>query len=96
MKNFTKIYELIFNKISALIGNELEDEKLVTELLNIEKYPRRPAYKFANPDGLVLVNCEYEGLKWVQSPNSSYSAKKVDDRLYSMKIALAVQKMIKV
>ena len=80
----------------ALIGNGLEEVSLISELLNVEKYPRRPAYKFANPDGLILVDCNYEGLNWISGKSIKFSADKVNKRLYSMKIALGVQERIKV
>jgi len=81
--------------ILALIGNGLESVDLVEELLDVNRLPRRPSYKYANPDGLVLIDCEYEGVNWVQGHNPRFSANKVDSRLYSMKIALAVQQRIK-
>ena len=74
----------------------MESIDLVTRLLDVDRLPRRPSYKYANPDGLVLIDCEYEGLNWIQGQNVRFSANKVDNRLYSMKIALAVQQRIKV
>ena len=57
----------------ALIGNGLEDVGLITDLLDVEKNPRRPAYRFANPDGLILIDCNYEGLKWINGNNLKFS-----------------------
>lgn len=81
----------------ALIGNKLEKPSLVTELLDVEKFPRRPSYKYANPDGLVLIDCEYENLKWVDGEEQSkFLATKVENKMYNMKIALSVHELIKV
>ena len=80
-----------------MIGNKLEKPSLVTQLLDVEKFPRRPSYKYANPDGLVLIDCEYENLKWVDGEEQSkFLATKVENKMYNMKIALSVHELIKV
>ena len=45
----------------ALIGNELEDITIIDELFDLEKYPRRPGFKSAHPNGLILMNCKFDG-----------------------------------
>ena len=80
-----------------MIGNKLEKPSLVTELLDVEKLPRRPSYKYSNPDGLVLIDCEYENLKWVDGEEQSkFLVTKVENKMYNMKIALSVHELIKV
>jgi tRNA pseudouridine(38-40) synthase len=45
-----------------LIGRGLEDPSIVTELLNVEKYPGKPSYPLADERPLVLHDCQYENL----------------------------------
>ena len=46
--------------ILLLIGEGAEDESLITELLNVEKNPRKPLYRMAEPSGLVLYDCVFD------------------------------------
>ena len=67
------------------------------ELLDVEKYPRRPSYKYANPDGLVLIDCEYDNITWVEAEDQSkFLSTKVENKMYNMKIGLSVHQLIKV
>jgi tRNA pseudouridine38/39 synthase len=45
-----------------LIGRKLEDPSIVTELLNVDKYPGKPSYPLADERPLVLHDCQYENL----------------------------------
>lgn len=81
----------------ALVGNKLEKPTIVKELLDVEKYPRRPSYKYANPDGLVLIDCEYENVMWIDGEDQSkFLASKLENKMYNMKIGLSVHELIKV
>jgi tRNA pseudouridine38/39 synthase len=46
--------------ILLLIGEGLEDESLIRELLAVEKNPRKPLYRMADPSGLVLFDCLFD------------------------------------
>ncbi|CBY18490.1 unnamed protein product [Oikopleura dioica] len=82
--------------ILALVGNKLEKSTIVKELLDVEKYPRRPSYKYANPDGLVLIDCEYENVEWIDGEDQSrFLASKIENKMYNMKIGLSVHELIK-
>ena len=73
--------------ILALIGNGLEETQLVTQLLDVEKIPRRPGYKPAQPDGLVLTGCQFEGLQWIKNPRDLMNARdKVAERQHTTRI----------
>ena len=81
----------------ALVGNKLEKPTIVTELLDVEKHPRRPSYKYANPDGLVLIDCDYENIEWIDGEDQSkFLASKLENKMYNMKIGLSVHELIKV
>ena len=42
------------------VGEGLENEELVSDLLDIEKMPRKPLYALADPSGLVLYDCVFD------------------------------------
>ncbi|WVF71125.1 tRNA pseudouridine(38-40) synthase [Kwoniella sp. CBS 6097] len=46
--------------ILFLIGSKLETPEMVTELLNIEKYPSKPSYTMGDPLPLTLHKCGYK------------------------------------
>ena len=49
-----------------LIAEGLEEPSLITELLDIEQTPRKPLYPLADPSGLVLFDCEYDGIEFTR------------------------------
>lgn len=46
--------------ILLLIGEGLEEETLISDLLDLEKTPRKPLYPLADPSGLVLYDCFFD------------------------------------
>jgi tRNA pseudouridine38/39 synthase len=46
--------------ILLMIGEGIEEEHLIDELLDIEKNPRKPLYRMADPSGLVLYDCLFD------------------------------------
>lgn len=46
--------------ILLLIGEGLENESLVSDLLDIDAFPRKPLYPLADPSGLVLFDCVFD------------------------------------
>jgi tRNA pseudouridine38/39 synthase len=49
--------------VLLLIGEGLEKETLVSDLLDINLYPRKPLYPLADPSGLVLFDCIFPGIE---------------------------------
>ena len=46
-----------------LVGRGLEETSIVTEMLNVEKYPGKPAYDLADERPLVLHDCGFQDLQ---------------------------------
>eukprot|EP00736_Rhodelphis_marinus_P011297 Rmarinus@m.19209 len=47
-----------------LVGMKLESPDIVSQLLDLSKYPRKPQYSMASGAPLVLFECGFEGLHW--------------------------------
>ncbi|KAF9877715.1 tRNA pseudouridine synthase A [Colletotrichum karsti] len=62
--------------ILFLIGQRLEKPELVTELLDVEKTPRKPNYDLACDTPLVLWNCVFPGDKESRTQKEGASALK--------------------
>ncbi|EIF45229.1 putative trna pseudouridine synthase [Brettanomyces bruxellensis AWRI1499] len=56
------------------IGQKLEEPTIVKDLLNINMYPCRPAYKLAHDIPLILYDCGYDPqtVKWTAGPSRKY------------------------
>lgn len=50
--------------ILLLIGEQLEEASLISKLLDLEQTPRKPLYPLADPSGLVLYDCNFEGINF--------------------------------
>ena len=50
--------------ILFLVGEELEEKSIIKELLDIEKYPSRPQYDYAEPENLFLWKCSYDCIQF--------------------------------
>lgn len=50
-------------QVLFMIGNRLEPPSVITELLNVDKYPGKPAYPLAPERPLVLHSCGYPNLQ---------------------------------
>ncbi|KAM4698726.1 LOW QUALITY PROTEIN: tRNA pseudouridine(38/39) synthase [Rhinophrynus dorsalis] len=48
-----------------LIGQGREDPEVITELLDVEKNPRKPHYNMAVEFPLVLYDCHFDDVHWV-------------------------------
>ncbi|XP_069737997.1 tRNA pseudouridine(38/39) synthase-like isoform X1 [Phaenicophaeus curvirostris] len=51
--------------ILFLIGQRMESPKIIDELLDVEKNPRKPQYSMAVEFPLVLHDCEFENVQWL-------------------------------
>lgn len=52
-----------------LVGQKLEAPALVSDLVNIDKYPSKPVYEMANDIPLVLYDCVFPEMEWLNSAN---------------------------
>ncbi|KAF3422522.1 hypothetical protein E2986_04841 [Frieseomelitta varia] len=52
-----------------LIGQGKEEPEIILELLNIEKYPKKPQYNLAHEIPLNLWYCEYDTKEWYIDKN---------------------------
>ena len=69
--------------VLLMVGEGLEREDVVTELLDIEKNPCRPAYQMASDLALNLDSAEYVGVQWVRDNSSSEFVIKSTQRLWA-------------
>lgn len=51
--------------VLLLVGQGLEPVSIVTDLLDIGKYPSRPAYNIGHDTPLVLYDCKYPAMEWM-------------------------------
>lgn len=49
-----------------LIGQCKETPEVIKELLNIDKYPRKPQFNLASDFPLILFETEYENIEWIE------------------------------
>ena len=66
-----------------MVGEGLETEDVVAELLDVERNPCRPAYQMASDLALNLDSAVYEGLEWVRDPASTEFVIKSTQRLWA-------------
>jgi tRNA pseudouridine38/39 synthase len=50
-----------------LVGDGFEEPEVVTQLLDIARFPGRPQYAIADPEPLVFWRAEYENVEWQAS-----------------------------
>ena len=64
IKGLSFLYHQIRCMMSILfmIGRGHEEPSVITELLDVKKNPRKPVYDLADPSGLVLWDCCFEGV----------------------------------
>ena len=57
--------------VLLMIGEGLEEGAVITELLDVEKHPCRPAYGMASDLPLNLYSARYDGVIWQCDPTST-------------------------
>jgi tRNA pseudouridine38/39 synthase len=65
-----------------LVGSHLEPEHLISDLLDVERFPGKPSYQMGDPLPLTLHECGYreeEGLDWRYGPYDGPLASVVAD-----------------
>ena len=83
--------------VLLMVGEGLEREEVVTELLDVESNPRRPAYQMASDLALNLDSAVYEGLEWVRDPASTEFVIKSTQRLWAqhaLRAAMVREKLL--
>lgn len=65
--------------ILFLVGQGLEKPEIVLDLLDIEKYPTKPAYEIAYDIPLVLYDCDFDGIEWHYPEGSRFQEKMMTD-----------------
>ena len=57
-----------------LVGQGLEDITLISEMLDISKYPQKPLYDMVNEIPLLLYDCKFPELEWIENNINDYKA----------------------
>lgn len=57
-----------------LVGQSLEDASLITDMLDVEKTPRKPIYDMASDVPLILYDCKFPSMEWIESNLDDYKA----------------------
>lgn len=63
--------------ILFLVGQELEKPEIVLELMDVEKNPSRPLYDMGSDIPLILYDCKFPPVEWIQSERSVKAQKTV-------------------
>lgn len=64
-----------------MVGNRLEDTTIVSDLLDIEKFPQKPQYPMASDQPLVLAECRFKHLQFRIDPEA---ADRLQQTLYEL------------
>ncbi|KAG0671471.1 hypothetical protein C6P43_002482 [Kluyveromyces marxianus] len=48
-----------------LVGQGLEEDTIILEMLNVEDMPRKPIYEMASDIPLVLYDCKFPAMEWI-------------------------------
>lgn len=59
-----------------LIGQELESPNLILEMLDIELTPQKPVYDMASDIPLILYDCKFPEMEWIETNLNDYKAMK--------------------
>ncbi|KAF4087476.1 hypothetical protein AMELA_G00071210 [Ameiurus melas] len=54
--------------VLLLIGQKLEAQEIINQLLDVANNPRKPQYSMAVDYPLVLYECHFDGLSWISEP----------------------------
>ena len=69
--------------ILFLVGQKLEEPEIVRDLLDVSKFPTKPAYDMAHDVPLVLYNCVFEGVDWRYSEESGMLRKRLERECFA-------------
>lgn len=57
-----------------LVGQELEDPELISDMLDIEKTPQKPVYDMASDVPLILYDCKFPEMEWIETNLNDFKA----------------------
>jgi len=69
--------------VLLMVGEGLEEGSVITELLDVEKHPCRPAYGMASDLSLNLHIASYEGIVWRCDPASTELVLRTSQKLWT-------------
>jgi len=69
--------------ILLMVGEGLEEESVIPELLDVEKHPCRPAYGMASDIPLNLDSAHYDGIEWKCDPASTELVLRTTQKLWT-------------
>ena len=78
-----------------LVGSHIEPESLISDLLDVERFPGKPTYQMGDPIPLTLHECGYpaeEGLDWRYGPYDGPLSTLTDTSLSEAQITEARQR----
>lgn len=74
-----------------LIGQELEEVSLISDMLNIEKVPRKPVYDMASDVPLILYDCKFPDMEWIKTSLNDYKALKYGKTINALVLSYAMK-----
>jgi tRNA pseudouridine38/39 synthase len=51
--------------ILFMVGDGKEEPSIVQQMLNVQLFPCKPEYHFVDGLPLVLSECNFEGIEWI-------------------------------
>ncbi|QLQ79252.1 hypothetical protein HG537_0B05990 [Torulaspora globosa] len=57
-----------------LVGQGLEEVSLISDMLDVEKTPRKPIYDMASDLPLILYDCKFPDMEWLETNLDDYKA----------------------
>ncbi|CCE91006.1 pseudouridine synthase DEG1 TDEL_0C01170 [Torulaspora delbrueckii] len=57
-----------------LVGQGLENVSLISDMLDVDKTPRKPIYDMASDIPLILYDCKFPDIEWVETNVDDYKA----------------------
>eukprot|EP00735_Rhodelphis_limneticus_P007190 TRINITY_DN19695_c0_g1::TRINITY_DN19695_c0_g1_i1::g.3356::m.3356 TRINITY_DN19695_c0_g1::TRINITY_DN19695_c0_g1_i1::g.3356 ORF type:complete len:275 (-),score=39.06,sp/Q9JI38/PUS3_MOUSE/39.42/5e-24,PseudoU_synth_1/PF01416.15/9e-14 TRINITY_DN19695_c0_g1_i1:352-1176(-) len=66
IRGYAFLWHQVRNMMAVLflVGHGLESPQIVSDLLDLSKYPRKPQYNMAPDSPLVLFDCGYDGVEF--------------------------------
>ena len=57
-----------------LVGQGLEDSALISKMLDVKTYPQKPLYEMASDIPLILYDCKFPEMTWIESNLNDHKA----------------------
>lgn len=72
--------------ILFLVGQGLEEPSVVTDLLDVNRAPQKPLYDMASDLPLILYDCKFPQMEWIQPGSEDYKAIKYNKEVQSLNL----------